>query len=137
MRRQYDFEIKDVKVFATCNEINRLSKPLRSRFRRLHLPQYSREQFPQIAVKVCPKLSEETWEQQGDIRDVISLSKLVNKHDDPGRLLKLLRRWQSMENRDWLEVLVIVVVVMVFLLNSMYVIRGHSVINKKSCKIRR
>jgi hypothetical protein len=27
MRRQYDFEIKGAKVFATCNEINRLSKP--------------------------------------------------------------------------------------------------------------
>src|SRR5215468_5786945 len=35
MRRQYDFEIKAAKVFATCNEINRLSKPLHSRFRRL------------------------------------------------------------------------------------------------------
>ena len=33
-RKQYDFEIKDAKVFATCNEINRLSKPLQSRFRR-------------------------------------------------------------------------------------------------------
>src|SRR5215831_21199367 len=47
-------------VFATCNEINRLSKPLQSRFRRLHLPKYSREQFLQVAVKVCTKLSEET-----------------------------------------------------------------------------
>jgi hypothetical protein len=26
--RSYDFEIKAAKVFATCNEINRLSKPL-------------------------------------------------------------------------------------------------------------
>jgi ATP-dependent Lon protease len=58
--RHYDFEIKGAKVFATCNEINRLSKPLQSRFRRLHLPKYSREQFLQIAVKVCPRLSEET-----------------------------------------------------------------------------
>jgi Holliday junction DNA helicase RuvB len=38
MHRQYDFEIKGAKVFATCNEINRLSKPLQSRFRRLFLP---------------------------------------------------------------------------------------------------
>jgi hypothetical protein len=60
MRWQYDFEIKSAKVFATCNEINGLSKPLQSRFRRLHLPKYSREQFLQIAVKVCPKLSGET-----------------------------------------------------------------------------
>src|SRR5215469_8879304 len=26
-RRSYDFEIRGAKVFATCNEINRLSKP--------------------------------------------------------------------------------------------------------------
>ena len=34
-KKQYDFEIKGAKIFATCNEINRLSKPLQSRFRRL------------------------------------------------------------------------------------------------------
>ena len=75
IRWHYDFEIKGAKVFATCNEINRLSKPLQSRFRHLHIPKYSREQFLHIAVKLCPKLSEETaliiaeetWEQQGDI----------------------------------------------------------------------
>jgi hypothetical protein len=78
---------------ATCNEINRLSKPLQSHFRRLRLPKYSIEQFLQIAVKVCPKLSEETtliiaetWEEQGEIRDVISLSKLVKKHDGSGEI---------------------------------------------------
>jgi len=27
-RKQCDFEIKGIKMFATCNEINRLSKPL-------------------------------------------------------------------------------------------------------------
>src|ERR1700739_4153766 len=32
MKRRYDFEIKGAKVFAVCNEINRLSKPLQSRF---------------------------------------------------------------------------------------------------------
>ncbi|MGB6591275.1 MAG: AAA family ATPase [Candidatus Nitrosopolaris sp.] len=43
-RKQYDFEIKGAKVFATCNEINRLSKPLQSRFRKLFLPRYTEEQ---------------------------------------------------------------------------------------------
>ena len=38
-KKQYDFEIKGAKVFATCNEINRLSKPLQSRFRKLVLAQ--------------------------------------------------------------------------------------------------
>ena len=62
-------------------------------------PKYSREQFLQIAVKVCPKLSEktsliiaeETWEQQGDIRDVISLFKLVKKHDGPGEIAEIIK----------------------------------------------
>ena len=38
MRKQYDFKINGAKVFAPCNEITRLSTPLQSRFRRLHLP---------------------------------------------------------------------------------------------------
>ena len=33
MRKQYDFKIKGAKVFAACNEITRLSRPLQSRFR--------------------------------------------------------------------------------------------------------
>jgi DNA polymerase III delta prime subunit len=85
-RKSYDFEIKSAKVFATCNEINRLSKPLQSRFRRLHLPPYTKEQFLEIAVKVCPRLKEplariigvEVWKQGSkDIRDVISLGKVM------------------------------------------------------------
>jgi Holliday junction resolvasome RuvABC ATP-dependent DNA helicase subunit len=45
MRRRYDFRINGAKVFAACNEITRLSRPLQSRFRRLHLPSYTEEQF--------------------------------------------------------------------------------------------
>jgi MoxR-like ATPase len=91
-RRSYDFEIKNANVFAACNEVNRLSKPLQSRFRRLHLPPYTKEQFLDIAVKVCPKLKEETsriigeevWKQGSkEIRDVISLGKLLRKGDGP------------------------------------------------------
>lgn len=70
---QYDFEIKDAKVFGTANEVSRLSKPLQSRFRRLFLPRYIEEQFLDVAVKVCPKLNEttahiigeEVWRKRG------------------------------------------------------------------------
>ena len=44
MRKQYEFKIKEAKIFAACNEITRLPKPLQSRFRRLHLPPYTEEQ---------------------------------------------------------------------------------------------
>jgi hypothetical protein len=56
-RRQYDFEIKGVKIFDTCNETNRLSKPLQSRFRRLFLPRYTKELFLDVSEKVLSKLS--------------------------------------------------------------------------------
>jgi Holliday junction resolvasome RuvABC ATP-dependent DNA helicase subunit len=98
-RRFYDFEIKVAKVFATCNEINRLSKPLQSRFRRLHLPPYTKQQFLDIAVKVCPKLveeipsliGEEVWKTSKDVRDVVSLSKLIRKSDGPDEIEAIMR----------------------------------------------
>jgi Holliday junction resolvasome RuvABC ATP-dependent DNA helicase subunit len=97
-RKSYDFEIKDAKVFATCNEINRLSKPLQSRFRRLQLPPYTEEQFLDIAVKICPKLKEisriigeEVWKTSKDVRDVVSLSKLIRKRDGPDEIEAIMR----------------------------------------------
>ncbi|MFY9797397.1 MAG: hypothetical protein WBF33_22780 [Candidatus Nitrosopolaris sp.] len=83
MRKKYDFQIKGAKVFAACNEITRISRPLQSRFRRLHLPRYSEEQFLEVSAKVLPKLKishvigKTVWDQRGDIRDVISIGKLV------------------------------------------------------------
>jgi replication-associated recombination protein RarA len=91
-RKSYDFAINGAKVFATCNEINRLSKPLQSRFRRLHLPPYTEEQFIVVSTKVLPKLKiahiigKAVWDQRGDIRDVISIGKLVRKNDGPAEI---------------------------------------------------
>jgi replication-associated recombination protein RarA len=52
-RKQCHFEIKRAKVFATANDISRLSKPLQSRFRKLFLPRYSEAQFLEVSEKVC------------------------------------------------------------------------------------
>jgi hypothetical protein len=93
-----------VKVFATCNEINRLSKPLQSRFRRLFLPRYTEEQFLNVSEKVLPKLSSNlayyiganVWKNGGDIRDVISIGKLVRKSDGPeqiGLIIKTMMKY--------------------------------------------
>ena len=96
MRKQYDFGIKGAKVFAACNEITRLSRPLQSRFRRLYLPPYTEEQFLKVAAKVLPKLKianvigKAVWEQRGDIRDVISIGRLVRKNDSPEELEQIL-----------------------------------------------
>src|SRR5215471_5051404 len=86
---QMDFELKGCKVFATANEVNRLSKPLQSRFRKLFLPRYTEEQFLDVSEKVLPKTSpsiaryigEQVWKSGGDIRDCISIGKSVRKND--------------------------------------------------------
>jgi replication-associated recombination protein RarA len=53
-KKQYDFVIKGAKVFATSNDIGRLSKPLQSRFRKLFLPRYSEAQFLDVS-KSCQR----------------------------------------------------------------------------------
>jgi hypothetical protein len=90
------FKLWPIVVFAACNEITRLSKPLQSRFRRLHLPRYTEEQFLEVSAKVLPKLKiahvigKAVWEQRGDIRDVISIGKLVRKNDGPKEVEQIL-----------------------------------------------
>jgi hypothetical protein len=98
MRRHYDFEIKGAKVFATCNEINKLSKPLASRFSKLFLPRYTEQQFIDVSVKVLPKIGENmaryigftVFKNGGDIRDVMSVGKLIRKGDGPQEVERMI-----------------------------------------------
>jgi hypothetical protein len=97
MRKRYDFKIKGAKVFAVCNEITRVSRPLQSGFKRLHLPSYTEEQFLEVSNKVLPKLKvahvigQAVWDHGGDIRDVISIGKLVRKNDGPEEVEQIVR----------------------------------------------
>jgi hypothetical protein len=83
-------------VFAACNEITRLSRPLQSRFRRLHLQSYIEQQFLEVSIKVLPKLKivhiigKAVWDQGGDIRDVMSIGKLVRKNDGPEEVEQII-----------------------------------------------
>ena len=36
-------------------------------------------------------IDEEIWKEEGDIRDVISVSKLVKKDDGPDEILQIIR----------------------------------------------
>jgi replication-associated recombination protein RarA len=97
-KKQYDFVIKGAKIFATANDLSRLSKPLQSRFRKLFLPRYTEEQFLDVSEKVLPKLSSSigryigaaVWKNQGDIRDVISIGKLVRKNDGSEQISQIM-----------------------------------------------
>lgn len=99
MKRNYDFELKGCKVFGTTNSLSKLSKPLQSRFRILHIPPYNEEQFLNISIKVLPRLSESiaryigatVWKNQGDIRNVINIGKLVRKDDGPEQISEIIQ----------------------------------------------
>jgi len=54
---QMDFELKSCKVFATANDVNRISKPLQSRFMKFYLLKYSEQEFLDVSEAVLPKLS--------------------------------------------------------------------------------
>jgi hypothetical protein len=62
----------------------------------LHLPRYTEEQFLEVSVKVLPKLKiaivigKAVWDERGDIRDVISVGKLVRKNDGPEEVEQML-----------------------------------------------
>ena len=106
-RKQYYFQIKAAKIFAACYQITRPSRPLQSRFRRLHLPRYSEEQFLEVSAKVLPKLKiahvigKAVWDQRGDIRDVISIGRLVRKNVGPE---EVERREQRGDIRDVISI---------------------------------
>jgi Holliday junction resolvasome RuvABC ATP-dependent DNA helicase subunit len=49
---RYHFRMEKCKVIATTNSLDRLSKPLKSRFAILHIPTYTFEEFVEIAVRL-------------------------------------------------------------------------------------
>jgi hypothetical protein len=101
-RKSYDFEIKGAKVFGTWNDIGKLSKPLQSRFRKLFMPRYTEAQFLDVSEKVLPKypsiaryIGAAVWKSQGDIRDVISIAKLVRKSDGPLEIKQIMNTMEK------------------------------------------
>ena len=82
-------------IFATSNDVERLSGPLRSRFMELHLEEYTYEEFIEIVRRLLkkrygmkPELSDKigyaVWNQMKskDIRDAIKIAKLTKSPTD-------------------------------------------------------
>lgn len=78
-----------ISIFATGNDIERLSIPLRSRFMELHLEEYTFEEFSEIARRLfknryhldtdlSEKIASAVWQRMKsrDIRDAVNIAKL-------------------------------------------------------------
>src|ERR671938_2032313 len=74
-------------IFATSNSIERLSKPLLSRFTVFEISEYTYEEFETISVRIIKKLPQNVviqiassvWSAGSrDIRDALKIAKLCN-----------------------------------------------------------
>ena len=72
----------NIVIFATSNSIERLSKPLLSRFTIFEIPEYTYEEFEAISVRIIKKLhpnaviqiASSVWKTGSrDIRDVLKI----------------------------------------------------------------
>lgn len=99
-------QMKNLKVFATTNNIDALSRPLRSRFMEFHLPEYTLDQFCGIARKllngrfghsnqVADEIAAAVWNEihSKDIRNVLAMAKLVHSIEDVPWIVKTFRKY--------------------------------------------
>jgi len=96
-----------ITIFATSNSIERLSKPLLSRFTTFEIPEYTYEEFEAVSIRVIEKLPHDIviqiassiWKSGSkDIRDVLKIAKLSNPADteeDIKRLISIHQKYHK------------------------------------------
>ena len=105
VRKQARKEFKNLKVFATCNNTEKLSNALMSRFFRLSLREYSETEFIDIAKKLYLKKDQElieyiakaVWHVLGskDIRDFQKIADHSDNSTDADMLIELQLKYSK------------------------------------------
>ena len=107
IKKTVEIRFDGIKLFATSNDIDGLSKPLRSRLIELHLPEYNFNEFSEIAVKLTQqrdghdretavKIADTVWNKLNskDVRDLIQISKLTKSTDDVEFVANTLQKYK-------------------------------------------
>jgi replication-associated recombination protein RarA len=107
VRKTQEMEFRGIKLFATSNDIERLSKPLRSRLVELHLPVYNFDEFREIIVRmtanrgrltreIAYKIASAVWYEMGtkDVRDALQLAKLARSVDDVEQMARTIMKYK-------------------------------------------
>jgi Holliday junction DNA helicase RuvB len=113
VKKTQEIKFPGIKLFATSNGIDLLSKPLRSRLIELHLPEYDFNEFQEIVVKLTHtrhKLSREVgkkiayvvWYEMKtkDVRDALQLSTLVTSIEDVTKTARTIMKYRPKEEED-------------------------------------
>jgi len=99
-------------VFASANNTERIIEPLLSRFLILHVPDYTFEEFTNIAINRLAKeklnreiatiIAEEVWTELGsrDVRDVIKVARLVTNHEDISSVIGIMKRYSKSDKTN-------------------------------------
>jgi hypothetical protein len=97
-------------VFATANSTKLIIEPLLSRFVILHVPEYSFEEFTNIAISRLAKekvnrdmalvIAEKVWTELNsrDIRDVIKVARLLTNQEDIFPVIGIMKRYSKGDN---------------------------------------
>ena len=91
-------------VFATANTCEKIIEPLLSRFLVLEIPEYTFEEFTEIAVsrltkekvdkQVASVIAEKVWNEldSRDIRDVIKVGRLASNIQEVSSIVRMMKR---------------------------------------------
>ena len=99
----------NVKIFATSNELDKLTQSLKSRFLKLELPEYSWDEFLTISnnlikkrykhldEKISNRIAEIVWQDLNtkDIRDCLQIAKLTYSIEDAEDIAHTLTKYRS------------------------------------------
>jgi Holliday junction DNA helicase RuvB len=100
------------RVFATANNCEKIIEPLLSRFLVLEVPDYTFEQFTEIAVsrltkekvekQVVSVIAEKVWNEldSRDIRDVIKVGRLVSNIQEVSSIVRMMKRQLHNSNSE-------------------------------------
>jgi replication-associated recombination protein RarA len=107
VRKTREMKFVTIKLFATSNDIELLSKPLRSRLMEFQLPEYDFNGFREIVVKlaadryrlsreIADKIAYTVWHNMGtkDVRDALQLMKLASSIDEVEMTAKTIIKYK-------------------------------------------
>ena len=113
VRKTRSIRLKGVKVFATSNDVGRLVEPLRSRFLKFELPEYTWENFLEITRKLLhrrfgldevtsARVAEVVWSsiQTRDLRDVLAIGKLTKNTVDVEFIATTLQKYKRRNEQE-------------------------------------
>jgi replication-associated recombination protein RarA len=106
VRKTQEMRFRGIKMFSTSNDIEQLSKPLRSRLMEFHLPEYNFDEFREIVARlaankyrlsreIADKIAFVVWYKMGtkDVRDALQLAKLARSADDVEKTARTIMKY--------------------------------------------